>query len=108
MERLEKKFEGYTVEIETPDKQNFDPANEAVEVVITTKSGARYHANFITRDYENYLFEKNTRTGECVSGTYLWIPSRISVREISEEVVRRTVDDLIRNLEIEKAFEKID
>jgi len=103
-----KKFEGYTFEIEIPDRENFDPLNEAVEVMLTTKTGERYSANFITRRYEDYLFEKNKRTGECARGTYLWIPHRISVDKISDEAIRKSIDDLIKNLEIEKAFGKID
>jgi 3'-phosphoadenosine 5'-phosphosulfate sulfotransferase len=107
MERLEKKFEGYTFKIDVPDSENFDPTNETVEVVLTTKTGEKYHANFITRNYESYLFEKNKRTGECAGGAYLWIPSRISVERITEKVVKTTIDDLIQNLEIERAFERI-
>jgi len=105
---LEKKFKDYKFKIDIPNRENFDPLNEVVEVTLITKTGKKYFANFITRKYENYLFEKNKRTGECAGGTYLWIPGRISVDKISPEVIKKTIDDLIRDLVIEKAFEKID
>ncbi len=108
MNDLEKKFEGYQIKIEIPDKENFDPEDEIVEVTLTTKTGERYLANFITRKHEDYLFEKNKRTGESAGGTYLWIPGRISVEEISPETVRKTIDDLVRDFVIERAFERID
>jgi hypothetical protein len=108
MEDLEKKFEGYRFRIDIPDKERFNPLNEAVEVTLTTKSGERYFANFITRKYEDYLFKKNKRTGEFAGGIYLWIPGRISVDEITPEVIKGAIDDLIKDFVIEKAFEKLD
>jgi len=101
------KFRGYSFKIDIPDKENFNPCEEVVEVILITRAGEKYSANFMTKGSEDYLFEKNKRTGECAGGTYLWVPHRISVEEISSEVIKRTIDDLIENLEIEEAFEKI-
>jgi hypothetical protein len=102
------KFTGYTFRIDVPDVENFDPTSEIVDVILITKAGEKYTAKAITRKYEDYLFEKNKRTGECAGGIYLFIPNRISVDEISERSIRKAIDDLIEQLEIEKAFEKID
>ncbi len=103
-----KKFEGYDFEIDIPDRENFNPLNQAVEVVLTTRTGERYSANFVTRAFVDYMFEKNKRTGECANGTYFCMPDRIDIEEIKDENVRKTIDDLIKNLEIENYFRKID
>jgi hypothetical protein len=108
MNNLEKKFKGYDFEINIPDKENFDPLNEAVDVTLITKNGERYSANFITTKYITYIFEKNKRTKECAGGTYFCMPDMIIVEKIDKKNVKITIDDLIKNLEIENYFKKID
>ena len=107
MEELEKKFEKYTFKIDIPDQEKFNPFNEATEVVLTTRKGERYSANFTTKGYIPYIFEKNKRTGECADGTYFCMPDMIIVEKIDERNIQITIDDLIKNLEIENYFKKV-
>ncbi len=106
MKDLENKFEGYRCSIDIPNKRNFNPLNEAVEVVLTTKEGEKYSTNFATRIFLDYIFCKNRRTGECANGTYFSMPNLIIIEKISEENIRKTVDDMIRNRDIENYFKK--
>lgn len=109
MSDLEKKFEGYTFEIEIPDKENFDPLNEAADVILTTRDKERYSANFVTLIYIPWVFEKNKKTGECDDGSW-WgrKDNLLVVRRLDDENVRTAIDRVIKNLEIENYFKKID
>ena len=102
MENLE--FNNYNFEIKIADPKLFDPKKEAVEVILTTDSGREYYAGFITKDFINYMFEKNKRTGECSNGTYFTMPKMIIVEEISRKNIKKTIDDLISNFELKDYF----
>ena len=107
MEDLEKRFEGYEFEIDIPDKEHFDPSVEAVEVVLSIKNGKRYSMNFASKMYIPYIFDKNKRTRECANGTYFCMPNMIIVKRIDENSIKVTLDDLIKNLEIESYLTEI-
>jgi len=107
MNDLEKKFKGYEFEIDIPDRENFDPSNEAVEVTLTAKDGKKYSMNFTTKDYIRWIFAKNQKTGECANGTYFCMPNMIIVKDASPETIKATLDDLIKNLEIESYLTEI-
>jgi hypothetical protein len=109
MEDLEKKFGGYTFRIDIPDREKFNSFKEAVEITLITRTGERYSANFVARGYIPYVFKKNKKTGECVDGTWFGMKDNlIVVEEISRKNVKITIDDLIKNLEIENYFKKVD
>ncbi len=98
--RLRKRFEGYEFEIEIPDKERFDPSVEATQVILSTKDGKRYSMNFATKMYVTYIFSKNRRTGECARGTYFSMPKMVLIKRMNKENIKRTLDDMVKNLEI--------
>ena len=101
-------FEGYEFRLNWTSSEPFHPRNETVEVRLTAKDGQEYSANFTAHGFIDYMFVKNKNTGECAEGTYFCMPNMILVEEISKENVRKTIDDLINNFEIETYFKKID
>ena len=100
-----KKYEGYRFNITWPDPESVNPDYAAAEVRVRTKSGKKYKAMFITLDYVGYLFKKNKKTGECASGTYFRMDDGfILVRKLDRRDVKTTIDDLIQNDEMGRAF----
>lgn len=97
----------YSVEIKWDSSVPYNPKDDVVDVRIKTKTGEEYSADFITLKHLDYLFEKNKRTGECLDGTYFCMPGMIVIEEITDENVRRTVDDLVQNMEAPLYFRKI-
>lgn len=81
-----------------------DEDNDVVDVTLIRPDGHKYWANFITRKFLDYQFEKNKKTGECAGGAYFRMPNMILVGRITEETVKRTIDDLIDNYEIGQSF----
>jgi bacillopeptidase F (M6 metalloprotease family) len=108
MDEYQDKFRDYHFRFNWTSSEPFDPRKETVEVRLTTGDGQEYLANFTTRHYIDYVFKKNKRTGECAKGTYFCMPNMILVEEVSEQNVRKTIDDLINNVEVETHFRKVD
>ncbi|MDP7006369.1 MAG: hypothetical protein QF718_09190 [Phycisphaerales bacterium] len=101
-------YENYRFRFNWTSSEPFDPRNETVEVRLTTKDGQEYFTNFTAKNFIDYMFEKNKRTGECAKGAYFCMPNMILVEEISEKEVKATIDDLIENLDIGEYFKKVD
>ncbi len=55
-----------------------DPIDDNVDVEVRFGSGEKYAATFFTLLNLQRLFEKNSRTGECKDGLYLWASDMIS------------------------------
>jgi len=104
---MENLFDEYTFMIDHEDSSSYDPCMAAVDVIITTKTGIRYSAPFVTPNFVDTMFEKNARTGECARGSYFCMPGMIIVREMSDAIVGATIEDLIANAEIEHYFEEL-
>lgn len=66
-------------------------------------NGKAYFATFFTLNNLRSLFDKNARTGECANGTYLWAADMIIVSELTDESIRRTIESLISNGELDSA-----
>ena len=84
--------------------QMWDPALDNVDVEVTLDSGMRLAATFFTLQNVERIFRKNAATGECQAGLYLWSSNMILVRILTEEVIARTVQDLLESGELERAF----
>lgn len=108
MDEYHDRYRDYSFRFDWTSSEPFNPVNETVEVILTTRNGQEYSANFTAKGFIDYMFEKNKRTGECAKGTYFCMPNMILVEEISERNVRATIDDLIENLGIEIYFSKVD
>ena len=98
---------GVTFEIEYPNEE-YDPTNLAVDVSIIAQDGNAYIANFVTRKFIDYMFEKNIRTGECGNGIYFCMPGMVIVDEVTQLTVKKTIEDLIKNREMEEYFRNYD
>ena len=101
-------YKYYHFRINWTSSKPYDPLKETVEVILTTKDGQEYLANFTAKGFIEYMFEKNKRTGECANGTYFCMPHMVLLEEISEQNVRATIDDLIKNSEIGLYFRIVD
>jgi hypothetical protein len=84
-----------------------DPLQNNVDVYVDLRDGRRFVGTFFTLSNVAWLFEKNEQTGECASGLYLWATDMILVKELTPEVIVRTVLDLINEEEFETAFSQI-
>lgn len=104
--RYKSRYKDYKFRIKWDSSQPYDPECETVDVRLNIKKG-EYSADFVTRKYLDYIFEKNKRTGESASGTYFAMPGMIIVDRLDEPTIKTTIDNLIENLEVELFFKKI-
>jgi hypothetical protein len=103
-----KKYRDFKVRIKWLSSEELNPDFNIVDVILETGDGNKYSSNFITRRYLDYLFEKNKRTGECAGGVYFAVPNMVVIEKLTDEQVKRTIDDMVNNLEVEEYFTKID
>jgi hypothetical protein len=82
--------------------------NTNVDVEVIDDRGLRWSATFFTLANLEHLFDKNAMTGECGRGLFLWAADMILVREISREVINRTIAELRASGEFETAFGPLD
>jgi len=106
---LEARFKDYNFRIDWTSSEPFDPESEMIDVVLTTQDGQDYWANFTTLKFLEYMFEKNKRTGELLSGTYFCMPDNmVIVERLTEDKIKATIDALIEDYEIEAYFKIVD
>ena len=93
----------YEFEIFWPGSENYNPEEESVDLVIRS-GGREYTGTVLTPGFIDAMFEKNRRTGECAGGSYFCIPRMVVVKRIDNETIKRTLDEMIDNGEIDIYF----
>jgi hypothetical protein len=84
--------------------QVWDPARDNVDVEVTLADGSRFGATFFTVTSVQRLFRKNRATGECGGGRYLWAANMILVQELTTDVIKHSVRDLLDRGKFGSAF----
>lgn len=103
------RFEGYQIKFELEGLVELDAACDILDVNLTTKDGKDYWTTFTTMQYLFWIFEKNKETGELLSGTYFCMPhNMIIVQRLDKNTIRKTIDDLVNNCEIDDYLRKDD
>lgn len=95
--------DAYVVEVLDHDKVN--PDDDNVDVFVYFADGRKFVATFFTLANIESMMRKDRVTGECAGGLYFWASDMIVVRRLDRETIERTVADLIKSGEFEKAFE---
>jgi hypothetical protein len=77
----------YMVWIEAEDwaPESWDRRDANTDVIVSREDGRRWGATFVSYQNVKTLQEKNQRTGESLSGAYLWTRFMILVDEISRQ-----------------------
>ena len=78
-----------------------------VDVEVRLSDGNKYVATFFTMENLKELFDKFQHTGECANGLYVWATQMIVVRDLSPRTIQRTIENLLEEGELEKAFARI-
>lgn len=86
---------------------DINPIDDNVDVEIKLDNGETYVATFFTLENIKKIFNRYEITGECANGLYLWSENMIIIENLSEEIVRKSIDDLIESGEVYTAFKKI-
>ena len=107
-QRIKGLFAGYTFEIVWYYSRPLNPECETVEILLTTRSGDMYMSNFATLHFIEKILKDYRTTGDCASGTYFSMPGLVILEKITPETVKKTIDALIDELDIEDYFEKLE
>lgn len=86
------------------DRACIDPDDDNVDVWVTFESGESYIATFFTLKNLATLMARYRESGECASGLYVWGSDMIVVERLTDDVIDRTIADLLTSGEFTGAF----
>lgn len=87
--------------------KDIDVLNDNVDVEIKLNNGRKFIATFFTIENIKSLLHHYQKTGECANGLYIWATDMIIVDRLTEDVIRKSIVDLINNGEIYHACTEI-
>jgi hypothetical protein len=95
------------IEMEAGEPSTGTPEDDNTDVTITFADGTRWGATFFSYANIAALTEKNRRTGENLSGKYLWASDMILVDEVSRPCIEEVVEHLISTCEYHRVFSRL-
>ncbi len=98
----------YRFYLDWKSSEPFDPEKDAVDVRLVAEGGSEYWTTFTTKNFLDYMFEKNRRTGECAGSSYFSMEGMVIVERLDDDVVGLTIADLIENHKIESYFRPLE
>jgi len=75
-----------------------------LDIRVIDNNKIEYTSNFTTLNFLKWVFEKNKRSGECADGTYFCMSRTVIVESLSQENIKRTIEELIDNYEFNDYF----
>lgn len=99
--------EGYELIVFYHDYENNElyTTDGNIDVEVVFLDGRRYGATFFTVDNILTVMSRFKKCGECAHGLYFFTSYPIFVREITIDVICRTIDALLSEEDFEYAFE---
>lgn len=100
----------YTVALESEEwtDSDWDPADEATDVIVTFDDGARWVATFVAYAHVRTLVERNRESGACLSGRYLWATDLVLAEDVRRATIEAVVADLLADGGFDSAFTPLD
>lgn len=96
----------YTVDLEAEEWSDgdWDPADEATDVIVTFADGARWVATFVAYAHVPTLVARNRESGACLAGRYLWATDLVLAADVRRATVEAVVADLLTDGGFDSAF----
>lgn len=86
--------------------REINPQDDNVDVEITLDDGGIYSATFFTLKNLKAIIDSHKISGESAGGAYIWAVDMIVVEELTEEVIFKSIEDLIQKGNISIACSK--
>lgn len=81
-----------------------DYMDSNVDVYVNFQNGKKFTATFFTVANITRIMESYNKSGECANGIYFWASDAIIIKNLNPLLIRKAIDDLIKNNEFESAF----
>ena len=88
------------LEFEEVDPDKWDIQNEFANIHIDLPDGRHYGVNIWTYKFLETVIKSDQKSGENLNGLYL-IPPDLFVKELTRECVEKTIEDLLKNGDLE-------
>jgi len=106
---MKKDHQNYIIWIEAEEwpSGSWTPDDVNSDVIVTRADGSRWVASFFSYKNIQTLTQKNTRTGECLSGANFWSSDMFLMDKVSRQHIEEVIDHLIRENEFEMVFTQL-
>ncbi|MCO6490915.1 MAG: hypothetical protein J5I98_21035 [Phaeodactylibacter sp.] len=81
--------------------------HEGTAVIVSMKSGEKFHASFFSFDSLEGLRKRHFESGEFLHGAYFWSKRMVLVRDCTRSTIEKGVRNLIEAGELWEAFERL-
>ena len=78
--------------------------NDNVDVEVLLDNGKRYAETFFNIENIISILDRYKKTKECCNGLYFWASDMIIVESLDENIINKTIQDLLKNEEFYTAF----
>ncbi|MBC7770920.1 MAG: hypothetical protein H7210_00360 [Pyrinomonadaceae bacterium] len=92
----------YNPIVEAKDEHGADV--EEIDIFVQLENGLKYSCVMMTLRCARAKMTRYAKTGENASGLYLWTRNLILIDRMTEECIRRVVNDLIANADYQIAM----
>lgn len=84
------------------------PEDDCVDVAVTVADGTRWVATFCSFQHVQTLRSRWARSGECLSGRYVWMTNMILVVDTSRQTIEHVIQDLLASGEFKRALAQLE
>jgi hypothetical protein len=85
----------------------WDPANDATDVIVTLVDGTRWTATFCAYRFVETLRAKYAADGESLAGRYIWMADMVLVHDTSRPTTEAVIRDLLSTGDLPSAFSPV-
>lgn len=87
--------------------ENALSGDEGTDVIVSMKSGEKFHASFFSFDSLEGLRQRHFKSGEFLHGAYFWSKRMVLVQDCSRETIEKVVVNLLEEGELWEAFMRL-
>ena len=98
------KLIGSNFDVIIPSDGPWDTTNDNIDIQVRMRNGRVYVATMFTVSNLTELLARYEQSGECASGTYVWAVEMIVMKDLTEQSILKTIDDMVETREIDAAM----
>lgn len=95
------------IEAEQWRSEEWNPQDDNSDVIVTRDDGTRWIATFVSYRNIETLRERYQKTGECLSGLYIWTSNMMLIETVSRQRIEQVIHELFRTTSFEQVFRMI-
>lgn len=88
-------------------KDEWDELDSSTDVIVQFQDSSKWITSFFTYNNIGTLVDKNTQSGECLDGKYLWSSDMILIQKCNRNQIKEVIDHIIKENMFSVLFRRI-